>query len=80
MDFDRFTHLKDFSFTKHFGITTHSFKLDVDQLRISEIMNDVDKDFRKIKCTVITCENDVYSITGFMELKFSLFVKKLIYN
>ena len=60
MDFGQFEYLENFNFIEYFEITAHSLQLDNNQWKITEILDNIEKGFSKIKCSV--CEVDAFWI------------------
>ena len=54
MSLDEFQHLADFDFVKHFGITMHTFELDISNWNTEEILADVSQGFKTVKWTYWT--------------------------
>ena len=50
MGLEEFKHLADFDFAEHFGIITHTVKLDKSNWKTNEILNDIRQGFGTIKC------------------------------
>ena len=60
MGLEEFKHLADFDFAEHFGIITHTVKLDSSNWKTNEILNDISQGFGTIKCKF--CEKNVVII------------------
>ena len=60
MSLEEFKHLGDFDFAEHFGIITHTVKLDKSNWKTNEILNDISQGFRTIKCKF--CDKNAYII------------------
>ena len=56
MSLEEFKHLVDFDFAEHFGIITHTVKLDNSNWKTNEILNDISQGFGSIKCKF--CDNN----------------------
>ena len=56
MSLEEFKHLADFDFAEHFGIITHTVKLDNSNWKTYEILNDISQGFGSIKCKF--CDNN----------------------
>ena len=60
MSLEEFKHLVDFDFAEHFGIITHTVKLDNSNWKTNEILNDISQGFRSIQCKF--CEKNAVII------------------
>ena len=60
MSLEEFKHLADFDFVEHFGIITHTVKLDNSNWKTNEILNDISQGFKSIQCKF--CEKNAYII------------------